>query len=160
MGRILVVGGTGILAPAALELVRQGYRVTVLGRGGRAAPPGTDALAADAKDGDALRGALGAAIWDRALVYSPAVTRNTLDLIRSRVAGRCVLVRTSSAVDPEAGEPVVPRDTLQLGWVPATGEVPPRWHSPVEVSRAALDALASGEPRVLGSIRPWAARPA
>lgn len=158
MGSVLVVGGTGILAPAVTDLVSGGARVDVLSRSGTA-PAGTRGLRADARDADALDAALGAGSWEEAVVYSPTVTDATLDIIRSRVSGRCVVVRTSAAVAPEHGDAAVPPDTLQLGWVAPVAGRPSRWHTPEEVSRAALEILGDGHSWVLGAIRPWCDRP-
>ena len=151
-----MVGGTGILAPAAAALVASGSAVTVVGRGGRPAPPGSELREADARDASALASALGEREWDRALVYGGAIAEDAVGVVRSRVAGRCVTVRTSAAVDPALGEPRIPSDVLQLGW---TADVPARWHTPEEVSAAAIEVLADGEPRILGVIRPWGGRP-
>jgi hypothetical protein len=60
---------------------------------------------------------------------------------------------------PWAGMPGVV--ALQLGWA-AQGARGSRWHTPEEVSAAAMGELAAPwAPRtvVLGSVRPWSARP-
>ena len=80
----------------------------------------------------------------------------SFESIRAATAGRCVLVRPSAAADPHTGAGIVPADTLQLGW---TEDAPHRWHTPDEVSIAALAVLADGEPRTLGTVRPWSDRP-
>jgi hypothetical protein len=75
-----------------------------------------------------------------------------------------MVVATSHWADPEAPAPpwaglpgVV---VLQLGW--ADGARGSRWHTPGEVSAAAMGALeVPWRPRtvLLGSVRPWSARP-
>ncbi|MFF2486049.1 hypothetical protein ACFVSU_06595 [Microbacterium sp. NPDC058062] len=148
---VLVIGSTGILAPAAFALFERGDRVLGVSRGGA-----EGSIAVDARDAGALSNALEAADWDDAVAYGPAVSDASLRFVRAATTGRCVLVRTSSAADPALGILIVPRDTLQLGW---TAESEPRWHTPDEVSAAALDVLADGEPRTLGTVRPWSDRP-
>lgn len=147
----LVVGATGILAPAASSLAARGMRVIGISRHG-----GADSIGVDARDADALAAALRGVAWHDALVYAPAVSDATLAFVRASTPGRCVLVRTSGAADPARGILVVPRDTLQLGWT--TGPEP-RWHTPEEVSAAALEVLDDGRPRTLGTVRPWSDRP-
>lgn len=157
MTSVLVVGASGILAPAASALVERGAAVTGLSRR-RRAPAGVDGLHVDAHDLPALDTALGAARWTAALVYEPAVTAQTLPRVAAAVDGRVVLVRTSAAADPAHGaEPVVAPDMLLLGWVDDGGTT--RWHTPQEVSDAALEVLADGAPRILGTVRPWERRP-
>ncbi|MEU1972990.1 hypothetical protein ABZ477_15150 [Microbacterium sp. NPDC019599] len=153
---VLVIGGTGILAPAVGSLLAAADDVVVVGRMPRPtrAPRATWV---DARDAAALSSALAGATWDDAVVYGPAVSDESLRSLRSLTPGRLVLVRTSAAADPALGILVVPRDTLQLGWREDGAE--PRWHSPEEVSRAALAVLADGAARTLGTVRPWSDRP-
>ncbi|QKJ18277.1 hypothetical protein [Microbacterium hominis] len=151
MRAVLVIGATGILAPAASRLSERGIHVVGISRKGR---EGT--VAVDAHDSDALTEALADATWDAAMVYEPAVSQKSLAYIHGATPGRCVVVRTSAAADPARGTLVIPRDTLQLGW---TADTPHRWHTPSEVSAAALDVLADGQPRTLGTVRPWQDRP-
>lgn len=156
MESILVVGASGILAPAASALVARGARVTGISRS-RPVPSGVVPLRLDAHDFRELDHALAEARWDVALVYEPAVTAETLHRIVSAVDGRTVLVRTSAAADPARGEPAPVRNTLLLGWTRSASGI--RWHTPQEVSDAALDVLDDGSFRVLGAVRPWADRP-
>lgn len=146
----LVIGATGILVPAVQALAEQGRVVTVSHRGGEGSIP------VDAHDAGALAAALADCRWDLALVYAPAVTGTSLEFVRAATPGRCVLVRTTSAADPARGIHAVPEDTLQLGW---SVEAPRRWHTPQEVSALALEVLADGLPRTLGTVRPWSDRP-
>jgi hypothetical protein len=151
VARILVIGSTGILAPAANALSDAGHDVLGVSRSG-----GDGARAADARDADALAAALDGESWDEALVYEPAMSDGSLAFVRAATAERCVTVRTTAAADPALGILVVPRDTLQLGW---TADEPHRWHTPDEVSEAALEVLADGQARTLGLVRPWSDRP-
>jgi hypothetical protein len=157
MTSVLVVGASGILAPAASALVERGAAVTGISRG-RHAPAGVNGLHVDAHDLPALDAALGAARWTAAIVYAPAVTAQTLPRVAEAVDGRVVHVRTSAAADPALGiEPALVPDVLLLGWVDDGGST--RWHTPQEVSDAALEVLADGASRILGTVRPWERRP-
>ena len=154
--RVLVVGATGILGPAADALAARGD--TVLGvsrRGG--GPAGSRGIAVDAQDATALAVALEDLAWDDAVVYGRTVNESSLAFLRGATPGRLVFVRTSAAADPALGELTVPPDTLQLGWTDEGAAA--RWHTPAEVSEAALAVLADGEPRTLGTVRPWSDRP-
>jgi saccharopine dehydrogenase-like NADP-dependent oxidoreductase len=160
---VLVVGASGILAPAAAKLVAAdgGAPVTGVGRV-RPMPSGVEAIAVDARDAEALRWALGARRWGCAVVYAPAVTDASLPVLRAAVDGPVVLVRTSAAAAPSPEEPDAPAPepgpwTLQLGWAPGVGGA--RWHTPEEISDAALAVLRDGAGRTLGAVRPWADRP-
>lgn len=148
---VLVIGATGALAPAASTLAADGVRVIGVSRRGSG---GT--IAVDARDADALMTALGGERWDDALVYSPAVTDESVTRLKAATPGRCVILRTSGAADPGLGGLSLPRDTVQLGW---HAEPSPRWHTPDEISAAALATLVDGEPRTLGVVTPWSDRP-
>ncbi|WP_457101906.1 hypothetical protein [Microbacterium sp. P5_E9] len=148
---VLVIGATGILAPAASVLRDRGERVVAVSLHGA-----HDTIAVDAQRADELAASLSAERWDDALVYGPAVTDSSLACVRAATPGRCVLVRTSAAADPALGILIIPRDTVQLGWTSAAEH---RWHTPEEVSDTALATLADGAPRTLGAVRPWSDRP-
>ncbi|WP_435748944.1 hypothetical protein [Microbacterium sp. PMB16] len=157
MTSILVVGASGILAPAASALVERGAEVTGISRR-RHSPAGVNGLHVDAHDLPALDAALGAARWTAAIVYEPAVTALSLPRIQAAIDGHVVLVRTSAAADPaNDDEPAPASGVLLLGWVDDGAST--RWHTPREVSDAALEVLADGEPRILGTVRPWEHRP-
>lgn len=181
---VLVIGATGILAPAVDALRNAGRNVVAVSRGTRPEPEGVETVHVDAEDGVALSDALAGRAWVDALVYAPAVSDSSLEWLRAATRGRLVLVRTSAAADPRRGDLAVPPGTLQLGWrdadadsastgpevtgaataagsgVPARHPPPTeRWHTPAEVSAAALAVLADGTARTLGSVRPWSDRP-
>ena len=149
--RVLIVGSSGILRPAAAALAADGAHVIGISLTG-----GVGSIAVDARDSGALLAALDGQTWSEALVYRPAVSEESLAFLRAATSGRCVVVLTSDDADPAYGDVAVPDDTLQLGW--HTGDVQP-WHSAVDVSDAALAVLADGAPRILGTIRPWSTRP-
>jgi hypothetical protein len=149
--RVLVIGATGVLAPAVAAFSSRGDDVIAVSRHGA-----NGSIGVDAQHPDALEAALAGAQWDDAVVYRPAVSEASLRFVRAATPGRCVQVRTSDAADPSLGILIVPRDTLQLGWTSDPGR---RWHSPAEVSCAALEVLADGRPRTLGAVRPWSDRP-
>ncbi|BDZ54450.1 Rossmann-fold NAD(P)-binding domain-containing protein [Agromyces marinus] len=153
---ILVIGASGVLAPA-VEALRLDARVTGISLT-RPAPDGVESILVNASDPVALGSALAGRSWSAAVVYAPAVTRDTLAIIAAASSRRAVVVRTSDAVDPAHGAVDVPADTLQLGWaVEPDGRR--RWHSAEEISAAALEVLSDGVGRVLGAIRPWEERP-
>ena len=155
-GDVLVIGASGILAPAASTLARRGHRVTGVARR-RAMPTAVEPVLVDARDADALEAALGGRRWSAAIVYEPAVSEASMRVITDAVDGDVVRVRTSASADPALGELHVPAHTLLLGWRELEAGV--RWHDPDEVSDAALHVLADGEPRILGAVRPWDRRP-
>lgn len=154
--RVLVIGATGILAPAVTALTSRGEDVVAVARNPRSTPA-TQSAWVDARDRPLLAASLADIEWDDALAYGPAVSAGSLAALRGLTPGRLVLVRTSAAADPALGTLIVPPDTLQLGWRPP-GE-PSRWHTPDEVSSAALAVLADGNPHTLGAVRPWSDRP-
>ncbi|WP_061016431.1 hypothetical protein [Microbacterium sp. CCH5-D1] len=155
MGPILIVGASGVLAPAAAALVARGEQVTGIARH-RPMPIGVEELCIDATDADAVRSAIGDRRWPVIVVYVRAVGPESLSVLEA-AAERMVLVRTSDAVAPALGEPFVPRDVLQLGWT--SGPDASRWHTATEISAAAIEVLDTGEARTLGAIRPWERRP-
>lgn len=154
-GSVLVVGASGILAPAVAALLRRGVGVTGITRS-RAAPPGAASLTVDARDAASVHRATAGRMWDAALVYAPAVSPESLEAIRAAVRGRAVLVRTSREAVARVDE--VPADTLQLGWHDEP-DGSTRWHSPDEVSTAALAVLDDGVGRMLGTLTPPERRP-
>lgn len=169
----LVVGGTGILHPAARALAERGWRVTVLARGATDEPPGLFAAVVDVRDTPALGAALDEAIsargpFDLALVYAPTAPATSMRAIAGRVAGRLIYVLTSEWAAPDAERAARdawapdgaghPTQRVTLGWT--YGPEGARWHTPEEVARATLDALENdaGE-TTLGTLRPWTDRP-
>lgn len=131
---------------------------------------GTDGVrpvAADLTDLEAMQAALrNTPRFSAALVYAPRAAPGVRELIAQHVDGRLVELLTSQwaapedtdrpdAIDPAALDSVgVP---LLLGWTADTGV--PRWHTPSEISAAALEVLVHGRPAVLGTVRPWHTRP-
>lgn len=159
-GAVLVVGASGVLRPAAERLIARGRPVIGVGRGGRALPPGCARVAVDAADAGALREALGALSWRDAIVYSAAAGEETMRMLRASTPGRLVHVRTTEHADPARSDAdpggALPPACLQLGW---TGDRRHPWHSPEQISDAALAVLADGSSRTLGAVRPWVQRP-
>ncbi|WP_156045491.1 hypothetical protein [Herbidospora cretacea] len=99
--------------------------------------------------------ALGDRRFDLALAYLPFGDQAAWDVIDAR-ADRVVQVLTSVYAAPDRPQPPLPgRPRLILGWHP-TG----RWHTPEEISAAALELAFSGNDAVLGVTRPWGERPA
>ncbi|MFJ4702027.1 hypothetical protein ACIP5N_28100 [Streptomyces sp. NPDC088768] len=185
---VLVVGATRVLRPSVRALVARGTAVTAVARDGRALAklaaecgPLVRALAADAGApgfARALRDAGGHGGFTGALVYTPALPApRAKDLLR----GTRVLILPSAWAAPDAARTApeaagpsgasawtpddLPAETagsrrLVLGWHATPGAS--RWHTPAEISAAAL-ALLDAPARtdaVLGEVRPWSARPA
>lgn len=158
---VVIVGASGLLWPAAAQLVMAGVAVVGVARSGdRPMPDGVTPVLVDARDSDALTHAVAGAAADAedALVYEPASSPDAIAALSELVRGRVVTVRTSWAADPALGEFAVAADTLVLGWT-ADDAGGIRWHTRAEVSEAALAVLEDGAGRVLGAIRPWSDRP-
>lgn len=165
------MGATGVLRPAVEALSRRGDEVLAVARrpaplAELAAATGAAVLAVDLSRPDLAPEVVPAA--DAALVYRPAVGDPALQLLTRRIRDRGVLVVTSAAADPAlAGAdfdlralppaPAAAWRRLVLGWAhdgPVT-----RWHTPEEISAAAVRVLDSGREEVLGAVRPWQRRP-
>lgn len=111
---------------------------------------------------------------DRALLYCPAADPEVEQLLVAAVRQRVVRLVTSSAADP-AGDATTRMWTagddrevvLLLGWTDAEtghsgsakGTVRTRWHTPQEISAAAITVLDGAPGRTLGRVRPWSERP-
>ncbi|GMA94947.1 hypothetical protein GCM10025881_17710 [Pseudolysinimonas kribbensis] len=98
--KILVIGGTGIIGRACVELaVSRGLEVDVLTRGRRPVPDGARPLGLDISDVDAARRQLrdreyGAVIdW---LAFTPEDIARHLELLRGRI-GQYVFISSASA---------------------------------------------------------------
>lgn len=143
---VLVVGASGVLRPAT-EILRDRGRVVVgVGRGVHPMPSGVAEVAVDARDAGALRDAIAPLRWVDALVYSGATSEGSLAVLQERTPGRTVHVRTLTDVG-SGGRYALSR--LQLG---RTGDDARPWHSPQEISAAALAVLDDGVDRVLGIV--------
>lgn len=162
----MVVGASGILAPLGAMLAAQGVRTVGISRGSRLGEGVWDErVALDTGDAGTVGDWAVRQAGDVAAVvaYSPAVADPSWAWLGG-LAERVMVVATSrwaapgAPAPPWAGLPGVV--VLQLGWAPtAQGS---RWHTPAEVSAAVLEELvAPWSPRtaVLGSVRPWSARP-
>jgi hypothetical protein len=182
-GHILVTAATGALRPAALALASRGYAVTALAR----TAPRLDALAGQA--GPLLRPlavdsadpALGellaraeqfAGAFTGALLYAPAVATQAWRTLGEYTAGpHTVRLLPSAWAEPPAHQPTAlprrpPRNpegvrTLLLGWYTEENGGGTRWHTPQELSEAALELFdAPGvQTQHLGVVRPWTDRP-
>lgn len=160
--RVLVVGATGALRPAAVQLAAAGHEVYALARHPDPPPPGTVAVTADVTDVPALASALErAGRFDAALVYAPAASPAARRRIADAVGGTLVELLTSDCADP-ATNPQGRADAVEsvgvallLGWRTDGGG----WHSAEELSAAAVAVLDRPVPRTLGTVRPWSDRP-
>lgn len=189
-GRALVVGGTRILAPAVQRLSRHGWQVDVVTRNRGWSPrPGTAATAVvtDATDASRWGGALTSSApssgWDLAIAYMPFAPASSWTVVADHVRGPLVAVLTSRVANPVSDGSGLPHlggpasiRVLLLGW--HREDDVSSWHSPEQISRAAVN-VALGEPptasvatrgplfeavpdvpgTVLGHIRPWSDRP-
>ncbi len=154
-GHVLVVGGTGILAPAVVGLAARGMVVSIVSRNKHRTSDIGDIVLADVTNVPSFVTALGDRRFDLALAYLPFGDQAAWDVIDAR-ADRVVQVLTSVYAAPDRPQPPLPgRPRLILGWHP-TG----RWHTPEEISAAALELAFSGNDAVLGVTRPWGERPA
>lgn len=178
---VLVTGASGTLRPAAASLLARGDEVLALGRSRarlRAAlgdAPGLCTVAADWTDPSSLRAALdGVAVPAASLLYLPGAGEADGTLLRRAASGPGVELLTSSHSDPaDAGRALARRRAeaphlihLLLGWHGDDAGAPTRWHTPEEISTAAVEALdaaargRSGSDTVtLGELRPWSRRP-
>jgi hypothetical protein len=180
----LVVGGAGILRPAALALLGGGHAVTAtarthasldsLMRAAAGCPGEAYGIAGDYDRPGALALALANAVaargaFDLALVYAPGHALLARAALAAHPPAIMVDILTSGHGAPGIGEGDRRRAAargrersvrLLLGWVADSGGT--RWHTPEEVSAAALSASRApdGSELVLGALRPWRDRPA
>jgi NADPH:quinone reductase-like Zn-dependent oxidoreductase len=153
-GRVLVVGGTGMLAGATRRLAARASALTLVARnpGPLAAELGATPVALDWSAPDALGGV--AAIeggFDLAIVWlhdgASHLARPFETLLRP--GGRVIRVHGSRSVDPEvrAGREPDPRPDLQrqvviLGWLPdPLAQDGQRWLTDDEICAGVLAAL-------------------
>ncbi len=165
-----------MLAPAVDLLLGSGKQVVVVARGPAAADGGSGLLTAvslDWQDPGAVDARLTQLTRDRpldaAIVYCPTAPTEVRDRFVAAVQGRVVLLLTSAAAQPPAPGadsvdladlppyPAVRVRRLLLGRQPAPQGA--RWHTPQEISQAAVEVLRTGHESTLGTIRPWAGRP-
>jgi hypothetical protein len=178
------VGGTGVLRPAVAGLCARNIDVTAVSRSDdrlsalaeEAASRGHSAyvhgVRADYTVPDQFKAALEQAAGDdglfkAAMVYAPDAPEASLEAVAAVVCGRLLLILTSRYAAPDRRGrvkyplrrhgPIPTVRYLLLGW--HVGEVGPRWHTPEEISEAALDALCGSRDAQLGVVRPWGHRP-
>ncbi|UQX88218.1 hypothetical protein M6D93_18305 [Jatrophihabitans telluris] len=174
---VLVLGATGILRPAVVRLVEDGRTVVGVAR---SAPelaelaavlgPRLIPAAADYLDTQGLLRTLTAIVasFSAAVVYAPVADDETLAVLRLLTDGPVVDLLVSEYAQPAPGadpaafclselpaRQAAPWRSLLLGW---TSEG--RWHTPEEISAAAVEVLATGQDTLLGVVRPWSTRPA
>ena len=174
---VLVIGATGILRPACLDLVGAGRPVLAIARDGqrlgdlrRAAGPLLAHKSADcrvlASIRVALTGAEGLGPLSGALVYCPAAPAHLLDVVTRVTRGPVVWLMTSAGAAAQGSNAQRPASdgesharapggvvTVKLGWATEL-DGSPRWHTPREVSTIALEALHQNMDRTLGTWDP------
>jgi hypothetical protein len=165
-GRYVVVGASGILAPLGALLGARGLRTVGVSRGSRLGEGVWDErVALDTQDAAAVGDWVAGQAGDVSTVvaYSPAVAPASWPPLGG-LAARVMVVATSRWAAPGAPAPpwagLAGVVVLQLGWAGAGPGS--RWHTPAEVSAAVLEELVvPWRPRtaLLGSVRPWSARP-
>ncbi len=182
---VLIVGGTGILRPAARLLAARGCTVGVVSRSvDRVATLSAECAAAGASgkivgiradyfDIPAFEAAIREVagrygLFKDCMFYFADAPQVALDAAAVGVRGQFIVVLTSRFAGPDRpnGRPgyPVPRDVephrvsyLVLGW--HAGPTSNRWHTPWEVSDAAVRVLDEGRDAVLGVLQPWDQRP-
>jgi hypothetical protein len=182
---VVVVGATGILRPAVQTLATQGRSVLAIARDPAALAdlaeelgPLVSTAAVDTRRPQVLARALASGRWAAAVAYGPAMSDDGWADLSAAVEGPVVHLLTSGVAAPESADrggghsaaggatfdpnrlgPLPPHSVrLVLGWT-----TDGRWHTPSEVSAAAVATLANGSigaTSVLGQLRPWSARPA
>ncbi|MER5649504.1 hypothetical protein [Streptosporangium sp. NPDC002524] len=171
---VLVVGGTRILSPAVRVLVDRGSRVSVVSRSGHGVPAGADAVVADVTEVAALAAALDLAIGERgplglALAYQPFAPAGAWAALAARVGGPLVALLTSGHAAPrDAPAPPLPEGVVEgaevrhllLGWRPPGAGLPAHWHTPEEISAAALEAAGTAFPAATAATAEDAGGPA
>lgn len=181
MRHVLVVGGTGILAPAVLALAERGDAVGVLARGrerldavvasARERGGRAHAIRADLEDPEGLGRALAGARaehgpFDFALAYLPTAPDTAARALAAAVDGVVVHVLTTEWAAPgtraadraaRAAPGGAGAKVVVLGWAGSGGT--PRWHTSEEVSAAVLAGLEAPGETVVGRLRPWEDRP-
>ncbi len=154
-------------------LAARGALVSVVSRSsGRAARLAGTAhpVVADVTDAAAFARALDRAVEERgpislALAYQPFAPDEAWHVLAARVEGLLVALLVSAYAAKDAPAPPLAEGRhgradvrhLLLGWHRDAGGV--RWHTPREVSAAAVGVADRGESAVLGVIRPWSERP-
>jgi hypothetical protein len=121
-------------------------------------------VVADLTDVASVRRALGRLPrLDAAVMYAPLADQVVHQMLCAAVDGPIVELLTSRWADPSRGDVALDDlssggTALLLGWsrLPSGAS---RWHSPTEISDAALEVLSTGRPRQLGAVRPWSDRP-
>lgn len=157
-GTLLIVGASGILAPAAATAQACGLAVTGVSLNNLPGAELSRVVRVDARSVEALDAEFADEYWDYAIVYAPATTPRALEWLKPRVGKRLIVVETSQIADPKTGFTRPEKDTLVLGWYFDSGQEA-HWHTATEISDAALRLLAKHTGSVLGTVRPWSSRP-
>ncbi len=167
---MLIVGATGVLRPAVLACVARGWTVVALARdqgrlddlvaevGGNVATAAVDVYNAAALTAVLASGSLRS---DDAILYLAADDDErenaAADRLSTAARGTVVRILTSRwAPTPPATAGRWPtaagRRHLLLGVAEAHGDAPGRWHTPEEISAAALHVLITRSDLVLGTL--------
>jgi NAD(P)-dependent dehydrogenase (short-subunit alcohol dehydrogenase family) len=174
-GRVLIVGGSGMLAGLARALCERADRVSILARNEkriRAVSDAIESIICDYNDGVALSEALSqidppdlvvAWIHGRA----PQARRALAECLAAE--GRLVQVLGSALGDPAHPERLadmakaadalpIDSQSVVLGFV--VEKAASRWLSNEEISAGVLSAIDSEQPvTIVGTVEPWSAKP-
>lgn len=173
--RVLLVGGSGMLAGLALTLCDHAGRVSVLARNEkriRAISAALEPIACDYNDGVALSEALSQLeAPDLVIAWmhgrAPQARRALAECVLAE--GRLVQVLGSAHADPAHPERLsemervteglpIDRQTVVLGFVVENGKS--RWLTNSEICAGVLAALESERPlAIVGTVEPWSAKP-
>lgn len=174
-GRVLIVGGSGMLAGLARHLCERAERVSILARNEkriRAVSEAVDPIVCDYNDGVALAEALSlieAPDLVVAWIHGRAPQARRAFAERLVAEGRFVQVLGSAHGDPSHPERLaemakaadaLPIDyqAVLLGFVVENGAS--RWLSNEEISQGVLAAIESEKPvAIVGTVEPWSAKP-
>ncbi len=169
--RLLIVGATGVLRPAALMCAGAGWTVLAVARrtdpldelaaasGGRAIPVPFDVFDPAAVEAALASGPLAGGA-DQAVFYIAGEHDETenaaVDLIGRAVTGNVVRILNSRWAPP--GDLPLdngrwPRPPNRLHLLLGTKADGRTWHTPEEISAVALSVLRTGKDRTLGELR-------
>jgi len=172
--RVLVVGGSGMLAGCCRRLLAESVEVTVLARNEariRSIAPGIVALTCDSGDARRVASAIEPHAFDLvvAWIHGRSTELRRLFARRVRPGGRFVQVLGSAHGDPArpdrllemadvAADLPLSYQAVVLGFVRENDGS--RWLTDAEISNGVFAAIDSGVPlSIVGTAQPWSARP-
>lgn len=185
--RVLVVGGTGMLRAATLELCQRGHALTVVGRDAQrlaemsariersiAATGQLIPVIEDWNDEEAFISAISAAAkrdgpFNAAIIWMHGERASLVESLARMVRpeGKLLHVLGSAAADPRGDEFARRLESIRwpcrymqviLGFMIENGRT--RWLAHDEISTGVLDAFDAEAPRsIVGALEPWSMHP-